>query len=101
MAEKEERILVLTTHNEEGECECVTQEGCHANDSCDICNVGMPRQEAIEKMAKILCKRDADYNNCLACSCATNEKECSKHAEELGYFELAEAALDAILSEDK
>lgn len=54
MAEKEERILVLTTHNEDGECECVTQEGCHANDSCAICNVGMTRQEAIERIEKVL-----------------------------------------------
>ena len=56
MADKSERILVLTTHNKDGECECVMQDGCHVNDSCAICNVGMTRQEAIERMAKALKK---------------------------------------------
>ena len=62
MAEKEERILVLTTHNEYGECECVTQDGCHANDSCAICNVGMTRQEAISCMADAI--SDAAKRSC-------------------------------------
>lgn len=54
MVDKEERILVLTTNNEDGECECVTQDGCHANDSCAICNVGMTKQEAIKRIQKRL-----------------------------------------------
>lgn len=54
MAKKEERILVLTTNNEDGECECVTQDGCHVNDSCAICNVGMTHKEAIKIIVKRL-----------------------------------------------
>lgn len=57
MAEKDERILVLTTHNKDGECKCVTQDGCHVNDSCAICNVGMTRQEVIKRMAKAIRKK--------------------------------------------
>ncbi|MCQ2911831.1 MAG: hypothetical protein MJ244_06530 [Clostridia bacterium] len=53
MEDKEERILILTTNNEDGECECVTQDGCHANDSCAICNVGMTKQEAIRRIARV------------------------------------------------
>ena len=54
MADKEERILILTTKNKNGDCECVTQDGCHVNDSCAICNVGMTRQEAIKRIQKRL-----------------------------------------------
>lgn len=58
MAKKyEERILVLTTHNKDGECECVMQDGCHANDSCAICNVGMTRQEIVKHAAKVIRKK--------------------------------------------
>lgn len=85
MAEKEKRILVLTTHNEDGECECVTQEGCHANDSCAICNVGMTRQEAIERMAK-----------------AIDEAYLNRNKDYIFHFGLlAEAALNALLEADK
>lgn len=80
MADKEERILVLTTHNKDGECECVMQDGCHANDSCDICNVGMTRQEAINLMADAI--SDAAKRSC-------NKKF------------VAEAALNALLEVKK
>lgn len=80
MAEKEERILVLTTHNEDGECECVTQDGCHANDSCAICNVGITRKETINRMAKA-------FNSVVT---ILSEEAC---------LEGAEAALNALLSE--
>ena len=89
MAEKEERILVLTTHNKDGECECVMQDGCHVNDSCAICNIGMTRQEAIEKMAVGMCRFD----------CNDIEKECCNCNEWEKYDKLetlAEAALNAI-----
>lgn len=52
MEDKEERILVLTTHNKDGECECVMQDGCHINDSCAICNVGVTREQILDVMAK-------------------------------------------------
>ena len=54
MADKEERILILTTHNEDGECECVTQDGCCANDKYAICSASIPKKKAIERMAKRL-----------------------------------------------
>ena len=80
MADKEERILVLTTHNKDGECECVMQDGCHANDSCAICNVGMTRQEAINRMTKTMCADDFLVE---------------------GYYAMAEAALNSLLEEHK
>lgn len=80
MADKEGRILVLTTHNEDGECECVMQDGCHANDSCAICNVGMTRKEAINLMADAI--SDAAKRSC-------NKKF------------VAEAALNALLEYTK
>lgn len=93
MADKEERILILTTKNKNGDCECVTQDGCHINDSCAICNVGMIRQEAIEVMAKAMCH--CPYPSCEDCI-AEKKKEACKQAFE-GVKELAEAALNALL----
>lgn len=89
MINKEERILVLTTHNEDGECECVTRDGCHVDDSCQICNVGMTKQKAIEIMAQAICMSNADGcgRRCLQGNCCyyvEREKE-------------AEAALNALL----
>ena len=85
----EERILVLTTHNEDGECECVTQEGCHANDSCAICNVGMTRQEAIERMARALEEKSEQ----MARECLNSDP----YNNPWGAEDLAEAALNALL----
>lgn len=83
----EERIVILTTNSKENSCHCVLEEGCHVSDSCALCNVGMTRAEAIEKMAKgmyLLTNPEdtkyADFYNCY-------------------FFELAEAALNALLGE--
>lgn len=106
MAEKEERILVLTTHNEDGECECVTQEGCHANDSCAICNVGMTRTEAINRMAKAICRRENLLDSCSHCMFyykKQNGEMCKeilpKREDDMepSYIDIAEAALNALL----
>lgn len=95
MAEKEKRILVLTTHNENGECECVMQDGCHANDSCAICNVGMTRQEAINRIAKAICKFEMMTARHICKDCS---EECFDHLE-LEVVDKAEAALDALLED--
>lgn len=52
MSNKEEMILILTTHNEDGEC--VTQDGCFANDKYAICSASIPKKKAIERIAKRL-----------------------------------------------
>ena len=93
----EERILVLTTHNKDGECECVMQDGCHANDSCDICNVGMTRQEAINRMTKAIYTFEI-----IACSHdECGNKQC-ENCETWKWCEnIAEAALNALLEEQK
>ena len=96
MAEKEERILVLTTHNEDGECECVTQDGCHANDSCAICNVGMTLAEAVDKMAKAI--YDEEIVRCNEVMCAGKEcKDCFRWKK---CEKVAEAALNALLEDE-
>lgn len=93
MAEQEERILVLTTHNEDGECECVTQDGCHANDSCAICNVGITRTEAINRIAKAI--YDKEIVRCNEVMCV--EKECTDCFIWKKCEKVAEAALNALL----
>ena len=93
----EERILVLTTHNKNGECECVMQDGCHANDSCAICNVGMTRQEAINRMAKAMCH--SPFESCEGCIVQKKKQACKQALE--GMKELAEAALNSLLEENK
>ena len=92
MAEKEERIYV-SKHGENNPCDtCEDTSG----EECDFCmenyewNASIPRQEAIERMAKAICnlgdnetweRVDADYQNyCRSC---------------------AEYALNALLEADK
>lgn len=72
----EEHILVLTTHNEDGECGCVTQDGCFANDRYAICSASISKQEAINKMSFALMEEGIDETDCVC---------------------LAEAALNALL----
>ena len=93
MEEQEERILVLTTHNKDGECECVMQDGCHANDSCDICNVGMTRQEAINRMTKAIYTFEI-----IACSHdECGNKQCENCETWKWCKNISEAALNALL----
>ena len=54
----------------------------------------MPKKEAIEKMAKALCKKD--FGDCGKCVCR-NEEECYTVVEDSKWFTLAEAALNALL----
>ena len=57
-----QRILVLSI--KKGECDAILQEGCHIADSCSCCNVGIPFEVAVEKMAKA---------NWIAVVCAKNQ----------------------------
>ena len=86
---REERIVILTTNSKENSCHCVLEEGCHVSDSCALCNVGMPRTEAIERMAKALYlfnREDEWYK---------------EHADMYSKYmnKIAEAALNALLGE--
>ena len=85
MAEKEERILITTRHKDEETNMTFTdmyKEYTHA--------------EAIEKMAKAMCKKD--FGDCGKCMCR-NEEECYTVVEDSKWFGLAEAALNALLGE--
>lgn len=105
MADKEERILILST---KGECSAILQEGCHIADSCSLCNVGITRQEAIEVMAKAICREDNCLDSCAECilgfGSTAEEKEqfCQKQiimSRDLSasYVSRAEVALNALL----
>ena len=72
----EERIVILTTNRKENSCHCVLEEGCHVEDSCALCNVGITRQEAIKKISSHL----------LMCDISTMDTD-----------EIAEAALNVLL----
>lgn len=108
MAEKEKRILIdvinpgincvyrldndpkgqsLCKHN--GNMEPVTAK------ECKHCEEGMTRQEAIERMAKAICKFEmmSSRRVCKECS-----KECFEHLE-LEVVDKAEAALNALLGD--
>ena len=58
------------------------------------CGSVMPRTEAIEKIAKAMCKKD--FGDCGKCMCR-NEEECYTVVEDSKWFGLAEAALNALL----
>lgn len=99
MADKEERILVLTTHNKDGECECVMQDGCHANDSCDICNVGMTREQILDVMAKAFYAENVV--RCNSDDCPPGSETCDGCPTWENCEHLAKIALNALLGYKK
>ena len=76
MSEKEERILILTGDKEDL---CDLLEGCSAGGPCSKCKLGIPRSEAVAKMAKAMAADDVAVE---------------------GYKVLAEAALDALVGKN-
>jgi len=91
MAEKEERIYIRG-YGENNPCDtCEDTSG----EECDFCmenyewNASIPRAEAIDKMAKAICK----------ISCACKYYACGNCTEFLEHYtpDLAEAALNALL----
>lgn len=87
---KQERILVLSTKNP---CQCVLQEGCHVNDSCGICNVGMTIDDAIEKMARAI--YDEEIGRCNSDMCVGKScKDCFRWKKCVA---VAKATLNALM----
>ena len=78
MAEKEERIWIGTTEKK-------------------IQLKQMTRQEAIERMAKAMCH--SPFENCEGCIVQKKKQACKQALE--GMKELAEAALNALLENNK
>ena len=94
MADKEERIVIIQWNIKHDICPAPTEYQCGTSKSCDDCKVGMSRQEAIERMAKSLFKVD----NVLALDIKWSQLKKSK---QLVYKEFAEAALNALLEDNK
>ena len=72
----EERIAVIKWNTKNDICPAPTELQCGGSKSCEDCKVGISRQEAIEKIAKALCADDVMRE---------------------GYYQMAEAALNALL----
>lgn len=96
MAEKEERIYVRK-YGEDNPCDtCDDTSG----EECDFCvenyewNASISRQEAIERMAKSV------YDTFSGCAHITPFEQVEDKYKQ-GYYKRAEAALNALLEEDK
>lgn len=61
----------------------------------------MTRSEAVERMAKILCQWDTETKDCTECCHEKNKNACRCLWTNEGYIARAEAALDALLGEEK
>ena len=97
MAEKEERIYVRQ-YGEDNPCDtCEDKSG----DGCDFCvknyewNSSIPRQEAIEKIAKAICANEDEYADCKQCE-FNGPEDCKRYYRN-NWLYTAEAALNALL----
>lgn len=92
--DNKKRIFIREVENPCADCE---------NKGCNICNCGeiwkaaIPRSEAIEKIAKAICRIDGE--DCETCGFNGNEKGCKKYLEIGNYITYAETALNALLEE--
>ena len=99
MAEKEERILVLQGTGEYL-CNKLNDDiPCKNKYNCLECKLGIPRSEAIERMANAMCKSEGIESRDECIYMGTNN--CETMLGNWHYRELAEAALNALLEEHK
>lgn len=118
MADKEERILITkcSSHCHALRVSCdpfYDDYGMYCDKSgkwvritekdCEKCKnpvlYGISRKEAIERMAKALCRTDGD--DCETCGFNGNEKGCKQCLEIGNYITMAEAALNSLLEVQK
>lgn len=93
MADKEERILIEVLGDRC--CPVLSNDNiCVLDYDCDDCKAGMTRQEAINRMAKAICK-ETNYQ-CSVCDFGDNKEKCEAWIY-LQYKKSAEAALNALL----
>ena len=89
----DERIYI--TEVKEGDV-CPFEENCEGfYKLCEGCNVLPTRKEAINRMAKALCRTYGE--DCETCRFNGNEKGCKRYLEFRNYIAMAEAALNALL----
>lgn len=103
MTDKEQRYVLVAIPETGREETCPFYSVCDGVDdcgvlglkynTCKVCNAGMTRSEAVERMAKAICK--------ISCNC--KYYVCGNCTEYLEHYttDIAEAALDALLGEKK
>ena len=95
MSEKEERILILRGNSHKL---CRQLDGCIGTGNCAECKLGIPRSEAVERMAKALWDRNqkqiARINKEFVITPWDTVERPSPNTQV--YLENAEAALDAL-----
>ena len=95
MEDKEERILVLQGTGEYL-CNKLNDDiPCENKYNCLECKLGLSRSEAIEKIAKSICRTYGE--DCETCRFIGNEKGCKRYLEFQNYIAMAEAALNELL----
>ena len=118
MADKEERILITkcssNCHALRISCDPFDDDdGMYCDKSgkwvritekdCEKCKapvlLGLSRSEVIERMAKAICRTYGE--DCETCRFNGNEKGCKRYLEFRNYIAMAEAALNALLEEQK
>ncbi|HJD19506.1 MAG TPA: hypothetical protein IAB21_03500 [Candidatus Avelusimicrobium excrementipullorum] len=102
MSEKEKRILILTDTDPIGLCDkahAFQYDFCpftgNGKKTCrEVCGLGLPRSEAVERMAAAMCMRANRIFDCTDCLTAA-KGDCEVRL----YHNMAVAALDALIKE--
>lgn len=100
MSEKEKRILILTDTDPIGLCDkahAFQYDFCpftgNGKKTCrEVCGLGLPRSEAVERMAAAMCMRANRIFDCTDCLTAA-KGDCEVRL----YHNMAVAALDALI----
>ena len=92
MSEKEERILILRGNSHKL---CRQLAVCIGTGNCAECKIGIPRSEAVERMAAAMCMRANRIFDCTDCLTAA-KGDCEVRL----YHNMAKAALDALVGKN-
>ena len=95
MAEQEARILIKEIIAPCNDCSGAGENVCDNCCDWDMWNSCFTREQAIEKMAKALCRTYGE--DCETCRFNGNEKGCKRYLEFRNYIAMAEAALNELL----
>ena len=95
----EKRILIKEVIAPCNGCSGASENVCDNCYDLDMWQSSPTREQAIEKIAKALCRTDGE--DCETCGFNGNEKGCKQCLEIGNYITLAEAALNELLEEKK
>lgn len=91
----EKRILIKGVTAPCNDCSGAGENVCDNCNDWDMWNSCFTREQAIEKMAKAICRTDGE--DCETCGFNGNEKGCKQYLEIGNYITLSKAALNALL----